>query len=132
MVLTSRIQHNTNLEPNENGNSQGSMVGITSSPHAHSEEVWRKVIRNILGSGYSNEWNQLLLVLVAGLQDKNLFLFFGTASRRQFILCGMKEIGDEWESFQKLHQFLRHCLINWLGIKSPRLKEDGARDMKLT
>lgn len=39
---------------------------------SYSEEVWRKVIRNILGSGYSNEWNQLLLVLVAILQDKTL------------------------------------------------------------
>ncbi|WZZ13587.1 hypothetical protein YC2023_106676 [Brassica napus] len=121
---TSGIQHNRNLEPNENGSSQGSMVGrcmvSRSTPknatlvwiavhnnslctgdrmlkwnsHAvtkcwlcndpmetrdhlfftcsYSEEVWRKVIRNILGSGYSNEWNQLLLVLVARLQDKTL------------------------------------------------------------
>lgn len=115
MVCTSGIQHNRNLEPNENGISQGSMVGrcmvsrttpkhtalvwiavhnnrlstgdrmLKWNPHAitkcwlcndpmetrdhlfftcsYSEEVWRKVIQNILGSGYSNEWNQLLLVL---------------------------------------------------------------------
>lgn len=105
MVLegTSGIQHNRNLEPNENGISQGSMVGrcmvsritpknamlvwiavhnnslstgdrmLKWNSHAvtkcwlcndpmetrdhlfftcsYSEEVWRKVIRNILGSG---------------------------------------------------------------------------------
>ena len=126
MVCTSGIQHNRNLEPNENDISQGSMVGrcmvsrsppkhtalvwiavhnnrlstgdrmLKWNPHAitkcwlcndpmetrdhlfftcsYSEEVWRKVIQNILGSGYSNEWNQLLLVLVARLQDKTLTL----------------------------------------------------------
>lgn len=54
MVCTSGIQHNRNLEPNENGISQGSMVGrcmVSRTTPKHTALVWIAVHNNRLSTG---------------------------------------------------------------------------------